>query len=78
MAQEQITVSTREIESLAKRNQQLHEKYTRAEIECHKFTEDLLGANARLDQLRNESANLRAEKKIWEVSWLLGCTSVVK
>lgn len=68
MAQEQVAVSAREIESLAKRNQQLHEKFTRADIECHRFTEDLLTANAKLDQLRNESANLRAEKKIWEVS----------
>lgn len=66
MAQEQISVSTREIESLSRRNQQFHEKFTRADIECHRFTEDLLAANAKLDQLRNESANLRAEKKIWE------------
>lgn len=68
MAQEQIAISAREIDSLAQRNQQLHEKFTRADIECHRFTEDLLTTNARLDQLRNESANLRAEKKIWEVS----------
>jgi nucleoprotein TPR len=71
MAQEQATVSAHEIESLAKRHQYLLEKFTRADIECHKFTEDLLTANAKLDQLRNESANLRAEKKIWEVSQLL-------
>ena len=68
MAQEQVTVSAREIESLAKRNQRLHEQFTHANIGCNKFTEDLLNANAKLDQLRNESANLRAEKKIWEVS----------
>ena len=67
MAQDQVTVSAREIENLAKENQQLREKYTRADIESHKFTEDLLTAGAKLDQLRNESANLRAEKKIWEV-----------
>jgi nucleoprotein TPR len=76
MAQEQIAVSTREIDSLAKRNQQLHERFTRAEIECHKFTEDLFASNTRLDQLRNESANLRAEKKIWEVSWFPGSVTV--
>lgn len=68
MAQEQVAVSAREIESLAKRNQHILEKFTRADIECHRFTEDLLAANAKLDQLRNESANLRAEKNIWEVS----------
>ncbi|KAF9651639.1 hypothetical protein BDM02DRAFT_3184386 [Thelephora ganbajun] len=66
MAQEQVAVSTREIESLNKHKQQLHEKFTRTDIECHRFTEDLLTASAKLDQLRNESANLRAEKKIWE------------
>lgn len=66
MAQEQLAVSAREIESLAERHQQVHEQFTRADIECHRFTEDLLTANSKLDQLRNESANLRAEKRIWE------------
>jgi nucleoprotein TPR len=72
MTQDQVAVSAREIESLARRNQQLQEKFTRADIECHRFTEDLLTSNAKLDQLRNDSANLRAEKKIWEVSWFPG------
>lgn len=67
MIQEQVAVSSREIEGLAKRNQQLQEKFTRADIDCHRLTEDLLTADAKVDQLRNESANLRAEKKIWEV-----------
>jgi wobble nucleotide-excising tRNase len=55
------------IESLAKCNQQLHKKFIRADVECHGFTEDLLTANKRPDPLHNESANIRAEKKIWEV-----------
>lgn len=67
MTQEQIAVSTREIEGLAKLNQQLQERFTRADIDRHRLAEELLTANAKVDQLRNESANLRAEKKIWEV-----------
>ena len=67
MTQEQVAVSTREIEGWAKRHQQVHESFTRADLDCHRLTEDLLTINAKVDQLRNESANLRAEKKIWEV-----------
>ena len=74
MAQEQVTVSACEIKSLAIRNQQLHNKFTRADIKCHRFTEDLVAAKAKLDQLCNESANLCAEKKIREVSWPLNPT----
>jgi nucleoprotein TPR len=67
MTQEQFAVSAREIEGFAKRDQHLQEKLARADIDCHRLAEDLLAANAKVDQLRNESANLRAEKKIWEV-----------
>ena len=70
MAQGQVTIYAREVEGLAKCNQQLHGKFTRADIECHRFTEDLVATNAKLDQLCNKSANLRAEKKIREVSLL--------
>ena len=38
------------------------------DIECNRVTEDLVAANGKMDQLRNECANLRAEKRIWEVS----------
>ena len=77
MTQEQVSVSTREIESLVKRNQHLQERFTRADIDCHRLAEDLLTANAKVDQLRNESANLRAEKKIWEVIWFPSASPIV-
>lgn len=67
MAQEQFAISNREIDNLTKRNQQLYDQYTRIDIECNRVTEDLITSNGRLEQLRNECANLRAEKNIWEV-----------
>lgn len=70
MSQEQFGMHARELEDLTKRNQQLFDQWTRIDIECNRATEDLQVANGRVEQLRNECANLRAEKKIWEVS---GC-----
>jgi nucleoprotein TPR len=67
MTQEQVAVSDREIEGLAKRNQQLQDNFSHVDKERHKLVEELLAANAKVDRLRNESANLRAEKNIWEV-----------
>jgi nucleoprotein TPR len=67
MTHEQLTLQLRENENLTKRNQNLYDQYTRVDIECNRVSEDLLSANNRVEQLRNESANLRAEKKIWEV-----------
>ncbi|KAJ7288016.1 hypothetical protein C8J57DRAFT_504699 [Mycena rebaudengoi] len=66
MSQEQFSMHGREIEDLTKRNQQLFDQWTRIDIECSRATEDLQTANGRIEQLRNECANLRAEKKIWE------------
>jgi nucleoprotein TPR len=71
MSQDQFSVHGREIEDLTKRNQQLFDQWTRIDIECSRATEDLQTANGRIEQLRNESANLRAEKKIWEVRYHL-------
>jgi nucleoprotein TPR len=67
MNQEQIAMQSRELDDLTKRNSQLYDRYTRTDIECNRVTEDFLAANGRIEQLRNECANLRAEKKIWEV-----------
>jgi nucleoprotein TPR len=67
MNQEQFAMHGRELDELTKRNQQLFDQWTRIDIECSRATEDLQAANGRVEQLRNESANLRAEKKIWEV-----------
>ncbi|KAI0373683.1 hypothetical protein BV20DRAFT_669146 [Pilatotrama ljubarskyi] len=66
MVQEQIIIQKRENEDLQKRNQHLYDQYTRIDIECNRMSEDLLASNSLLEQLRNECANLRAEKKIWE------------
>jgi nucleoprotein TPR len=60
----------RELDTLTKRNQQIYDQYTRCDIECKHALEDLLSANGRIEQLRNECANLRAEKAIWGVSKL--------
>ena len=57
-----------ELNELTKRNRQLLEQWTRIDIECSRVSEDLHLATGRLEQLRNDNANLRAEKKIWEVS----------
>ena len=67
MVQEQIVIQKRENEELLIRNQKLYDSYTRMDIECNRMSEDLLASNQLLEQLRNECANLRAEKKIWEV-----------
>ena len=67
MVQEQAAVQERELNSLSKRNQDLYDQYMRIDIECNRVSEELLVATGRLEQLRNECANLRAEKKIWQV-----------
>lgn len=67
MSQEQFAMHGRELDELTKRNQQLFDQLTRVDIECSRATEDLHIATGRIEQLRNECANLRAEKKIWEV-----------
>ena len=59
-------IQKRETDDLLKRHESLQHQYTRIDIECHRMSEDLLTSNHLLDQLRNECANLRAEKKIWE------------
>jgi len=67
MSQEQLAMHGRELDELTKRNQQLFDQWTRVDIECSRATEDLQVTTGRIEQLRNECANLRAEKKIWEV-----------
>lgn len=59
-------MQSQNIESLIKSNQELHDQHTRAEMECHRVSDDLLSSTSLIDQLRNEIANLRAEKQIWE------------
>lgn len=66
MMQEQQSLTLRDLDDLTKRNQDLYERFTAVDIECNRVTEDLVAANGKTDQLRNECANLRAERKIWE------------
>jgi hypothetical protein len=67
MSQDEATLHTRDLDNLTKRNQQLYDQYIRIDIECNRAQQELSEANSRVEQLRNENANLRAEKKIWEV-----------
>ena len=68
MLQEQQTLILRDFDDLTKRHRDLNERFTTVDIKYNRVTEDLTTANGYLDQLRNECANLRAEKRIWEVS----------
>jgi len=68
MLQEQQSLTLRDLDDISKRNRNLYERFTAVDIECNRVTEDLVAANGKMDQLRNECANLRAEKRIWEVS----------
>ena len=68
MQEEQFRVHNFDLEEFGKRNAQLNEQNVRFDIECLRLTEELQVALSRLEQLRNDCANLRAEKKIWEVS----------
>ena len=68
MNEEQFQMHNQELDELTKRNRQMLDQWTRSDIECNRISEDLHLTTGRLEQLRNENANLRAEKKIWEVS----------
>jgi len=64
---EQLDLRLGEVDNLTKRNNQLQDRWMRLDIECNRLTEDLQVATGRIEQLRNENANLRAEKDIWQV-----------
>lgn len=70
-AEERFEVHNREINDLSRRNSQLHEQNIRFDIECNRISEEYQEALGNLEQFRNDCANLRAEKKIWEVRILL-------
>ena len=67
MTQEQLSMQNRDLDSLSLRNQLLHDQQTRLDIDRQGVINELAVTKSDLDQLRNEAANLRAEKKIWEV-----------
>ncbi|KAF9220879.1 hypothetical protein BS17DRAFT_786120 [Gyrodon lividus] len=66
MTQEQLTLQSRDLDNLAVRNQQLYDQQTRLDIDRERVMDELATTKNDLEQLRNEAANLRAEKKIWE------------
>ncbi|KAH0586397.1 Nucleoprotein TPR [Termitomyces sp. J132] len=64
--QDQLSRHDRDLAALSKRYQDAYDRFTRAEIESNRATEELQVATGRVEQLRNDCANLKAEKKIWE------------
>ncbi|KAF8843385.1 hypothetical protein BDN67DRAFT_924393 [Paxillus ammoniavirescens] len=66
MTQEQLALQSRDLDNLAVRNQQLYDQQTRLDIDRERVMDELATTKSDYDQLRNEAANLRAEKKIWE------------
>ncbi|KAG6833443.1 hypothetical protein H0H87_006809 [Tephrocybe sp. NHM501043] len=64
--QDQLARHDRDTAALNKRHQEAYDRFTRAEIEANRATEELQVATGRIEQLRNDCANLKAEKKIWE------------
>ncbi|KAG9315951.1 hypothetical protein JVU11DRAFT_3605 [Chiua virens] len=63
---EQLGLQSRDLDSLTLRNQQLYDQQTRLDIDRERVMDELADTKSDLEQLRNEAANLRAEKKIWE------------
>ena len=64
--QDHVNLKTLELKELTHRHQGLMDQFTRVDVECSRVADELAIANGRLEQMRNECANLRAEKKIWE------------
>ncbi|KJZ74572.1 hypothetical protein HIM_05922 [Hirsutella minnesotensis 3608] len=51
---------------LQKRNQSLSEMAAKQDIRTQQVAEELIEAKGLLDSMRNETANLKAEKKLWK------------
>lgn len=68
LAQDQYNVQARDMEELRQRYDHTYDKWTRTDIEYARATEELVVLEGKLEIMRNECANLRAEKGIWEVS----------
>ncbi|KAG6891509.1 hypothetical protein C0992_005042 [Termitomyces sp. T32_za158] len=64
--QDQLTRHDRDLAALNKRYQDAYDRFTRAEIESNRATEELQVVTGRFEQLRNDCANLKAEKKVSE------------
>lgn len=66
MTQEQLALQSRDLDKLTIRNQHLYDQQIRLDIDKERVMDELATAKSDLERLRNEAANLRAEKKIWE------------
>ncbi|KAI6030410.1 hypothetical protein F5J12DRAFT_800153 [Pisolithus orientalis] len=66
MSQEQLALQSRDLDQLSMRNQQLYDQQMRLDIDKERVMDELATVKSDLEQLRNEAANLRAEKRIWE------------
>lgn len=68
MGQERLAAQNQEYENMSKRNRELQDQCVKHEITSNHLTEELGTITSQTEILRNECANLRAEKRIWEVS----------
>ncbi|KAI6151410.1 hypothetical protein EDD17DRAFT_1636802 [Pisolithus thermaeus] len=66
MTQEQLALQSRDLDKLTIRSQHLYDQQIRLDIDKERVMDELATAKSDLERLRNEVANLRAEKKIWE------------
>ncbi|KAG6330667.1 hypothetical protein ID866_8422 [Astraeus odoratus] len=66
MLQDQLALQSRDLDNLVSRNQQMYDQQTRLDIDRDRVMEELASTKGDLEHLRNEAANLRAEKRIWE------------
>ena len=71
MLQEQQALTQRDLEGVTKRYHDLKERFTDMGLEYNRVTGDLSAAHGQIDQLHHECENLRAEKKIWGVSFFI-------
>lgn len=68
MMKEQYSVQARDMDELRKRYDIVCDKWTRTDVEFARATEELSVLEGKMEIMRNECANLRAEKGIWDVS----------
>lgn len=66
--QQSYELQRSELAEINKRSQALHDNLARRDIASHAIEEQLLEARSAAERLRNEAANLRAEKELWKVS----------
>ena len=60
------TMLKNENEELRKRAQSTSEKFSKQEIRTYQISEDLIETKGLMESLRNDNANLKAEKEFWK------------